>query len=152
MLARMHTPIGPLCLETDCGVLERLYLPQEAPDAPPPVPGSPEEAYFAQIYEYLLGRRRSFDIPTRLPCHFSPIRCLILQRIAAIPYGNTATYGQLGAPRAVGQVCASNPLPLIIPCHRVLPVQNAPGHYRGGSDLKRFLLQLEKKKKELPQS
>lgn len=143
MLVRLQTIIGPLCLETDSGKLIRVYLPTEAPEAPPPPYNSPEEAFFAQINEYLLGQRRHFDIPVQLPARTTPAQQRILQHLAAIPYGSTATYGSLGPARAVGQVCATNPLPLIIPCHRVVPVRNAPGQYRGGTELKRFLLQIE---------
>lgn len=143
MLVRLQTIIGPLCLETEACKLIRVYLPPEAPAAPSPIPNSPEESYFAQINEYLLGKRRCFDIPVRIPDRTTPTQHLILQRLAAIPYGSTATYGSLGPARVVGHVCATNPLPIIIPCHRVVPVCNAPGQYRGGAELKRFLLQLE---------
>lgn len=143
MLVRRHTIIGPLCLETKGAKLVRVYLPTEAPEAPRPTPGSAEAAYLEQIDEYLLGHRRHFDIPVQLPAHITRTGQLILQRIAAIPYGRTATYGSLGPARVVGHVCATNPLPLIIPCHRVVPAHRAPGQYRGGTELKRFLLQLE---------
>ena len=143
MLVRRQTIIGPLCLETMGSTLVRLYLPTEAPHAPLPTPGGAAAAYFEQIDEYLLGRRRHFDIPVLLPPHITRTGKLILQRIAAIPYGCTATYGSLGPARVVGHICATNPLPLIIPCHRVVPAHHAPGQYRGGTELKCSLLHLE---------
>lgn len=157
MLTGQWTSIGRIVLQTHCGILRHLYLPHEAPAAPPPLPNSPESHFFAQISEFLSGKRNHFTIPTQLPA-YSPIRLSILEKVAAIPYGATATYGSLGPARVVGNVCANNPLPLIIPCHRVIPAHNYPGQYRGGVQLKRVLLQLEQgllsvtDKKELPEA
>lgn len=134
--------IGRLTLETVGGRLLRLWLPCEAPKAFPAEPGSLEEEIFRQLRAYLSGKLFRFDLPlASIPG--TPLQQNISRAIAALPYGKTATYSQLGPARTVGHVCALNPLPLIIPCHRVVPRHGAPGAYRGGTELKRRLLQLE---------
>lgn len=149
MLTSKQLSIGTIGIETAGGHITRLFLPGEAPPAPPPQPGSLEEQAFAQLEEYLQGKRHRFDLPLA-PATGTPLQREILQRIAAIPYGSTATYGSLGPARVVGQVCAANPLPLLIPCHRVIPKQNPPGAYRGGTAMKAQLLSLESIFKDLP--
>jgi methylated-DNA-[protein]-cysteine S-methyltransferase len=101
-----------------------------------------------QIAEYFAGRRRRFDLP------LAPARTAFQERVRKamldIPYGQTRTYGELahsagGAPRAVGQACGANMLPLVVPCHRVV-ASTGLGGYSGGKGLatKRFLLALER--------
>lgn len=101
-----------------------------------------------QVQEYLAGTRRAFSVPTDL--NATDFAYSVLTRVAAIPYGATRTYGQIArelgnpkAARAVGTANARNPLPLIIPCHRVI-ASNGLGGYGGGLDMKRRLLALEK--------
>jgi methylated-DNA-[protein]-cysteine S-methyltransferase len=101
-----------------------------------------------QLGEYFSGRRRSFDLP--LEPDGTPTELRVWQLMAEIPYGETRTYGALGkdlalAPRAVGQACGRNPLPIFIPCHRVVGSNGALGGYSGGegAETKRRLLQLE---------
>lgn len=134
--------IGRLTLETEGGVLQRLWLPCEAPEAAPPAPGSLEENIFRQLRAYLAGKLQRFDLPCA-PVPGTPLQQAISRAIAAVPYGQTAAYSQLGPARVVGHVCALNPLPLIIPCHRIIPLHGAPGCYRGGKALKQHLLRLE---------
>ena len=74
----------------------------------------------------------------------------VFRELARVPYGHTTTYKELAAKvgnpkavRAVGGACANNPLPLLVPCHRVLRADGGLGGYRGGSEAKRFLLELE---------
>jgi O-6-methylguanine DNA methyltransferase len=100
-----------------------------------------------QISEYLAGERKSFDLPFELES--TPFRKEVLFEVARIPYGETRTYKELAvtlgrpkAARAVGSANARNPLPLIIPCHRVV-AGNGLGGYGGGLDMKRRLLRLE---------
>lgn len=141
--------IGTISIETAGGYITRLFLPCEAISAPPPPPNSIAERAFQQLEEYLQGKRHTFNLPLSLTgC--TPLQKEILQRIAAIPYGKTATYSSLGPPRMVGHTCAINPLPLFIPCHRVVPKQNPPGQYRGGAVLKKRLLSLETLFEDLP--
>lgn len=105
----------------------------------------------AQLQEYLAGRRRSFD----LAIDWSILTLFqeeVLRLVCAIPYGQTRTYQQLadeldkpGAARAVGQANATNPIPLIIPCHRVLGSDGGLHGYggAGGVETKAWLLALE---------
>lgn len=130
-------------MEVEAERVRRLWLPCELPAAVEC--GDPQgiaaEAV-AQVQAYLEGRLRVFDLPLA-PLPGTELQRRILERIAAVPYGGTATYGSLGPARVVGHVCATNPLPLIIPCHRILPAHGALGRYRGGTELKRRLLDLE---------
>lgn len=146
MAYRFDTPIGTLALETDAAGLRRIWLPCELPaqTAPEPPDDLAQEAA-AQITAYLQGRLRVFDLPLG-PLPGTPLQQRILAAIASVPYGCTATYGTLGPARVAGHVCATNPLPLVIPCHRILPAHGTtthPGRYRGGAELKRRLLVLE---------
>ncbi|MFL0578981.1 methylated-DNA--[protein]-cysteine S-methyltransferase [Dietzia sp. 179-F 9C3 NHS] len=115
---------------------------------PDPAAGVLDDAT-GQIVEYLDGRRRAFDLPldTALSTGF---RGQVQAHLATIPYGHTATYTQLatdlgrpGAVRAVGTACATNPLPLVWPCHRVLRSDGGLGGFRGGLEVKQRLLALE---------
>ncbi len=139
----LETAIGRISLDCTEHAVCALHLPGDAVAAPPPAPGSPAERAFRQIAEYLRRERRCFSLPVQLPEDLSPFARQILHSITAIPYGCTATYGSLGPARAVGRICASNPLPLLIPCHRVIPAANPPGNYQGGTELKTRLLNLE---------
>ncbi len=102
-----------------------------------------------ELDEYFAGRRRTFDITLdwRLSKGF---RSVVLHALPDISYGNTASYaavanlaGNPKAVRAVGSACATNPLPVIVPCHRVVRSDGAMGGYLGGVDAKRTLLDLE---------
>ncbi len=103
-----------------------------------------------ELDEYFSGRRRSFDVPLdwRLSAGF---RRTVLNHLAAdIGYGHTATYAKVAqlagnpkAIRAVGTACATNPLPVVVPCHRVVRTDGGIGGYLGGVEAKRTLLTLE---------
>ena len=102
----------------------------------------------AQLVEYLEGRRVEFDLPLDWSAADDEQRQILeILRVAA-PYGQTITYGELGAlagvddAREVGVVMARNPLPLVVPCHRVVAADGLGG-YGGGVELKRRLLELE---------
>ena len=110
--------------------------------------GSINQKAEKEIKSYLDGKLTKFTI--KLDVDGTPFQQKAMRKIGSIPYGKTMTYGEIarllgnpGAARAVGSVNARNPLPIIIPCHRVLAV-NGLGGYAGGLDLKRFLLDLEK--------
>jgi methylated-DNA-[protein]-cysteine S-methyltransferase len=101
-----------------------------------------------QILDYFAGRLRAFDLP--LAPAGSPFQRFLWRALEDIPYGETRSYGAIAhlldsAPRAVGQACRRNPLPLLIPCHRVLAAGGKLGGYSGGDGLatKRHLLRLE---------
>jgi methylated-DNA-[protein]-cysteine S-methyltransferase len=102
-----------------------------------------------ELDEYFDGRRRSFDVPLdwRLAAGF---RRTVLHHLPEIGYGHTASYvavarlaGHPKAFRAVGSACATNPLPVIVPCHRVVRADGGMGGYLGGAEAKRTLLTLE---------
>jgi len=101
-----------------------------------------------QLDEYFFEGRKKFDIAFKIsPTNF---RLKVYQEMQKIPYGKSITYsdlaGKVGSPkafRAVGTACGKNPLPLIIPCHRV-KAQSGLGGFTGGLDIKRFLLNLER--------
>jgi methylated-DNA-[protein]-cysteine S-methyltransferase len=156
----LDTPAGTLLLAaTDQGVVRIAYavqnhsavLQQLADRVSPRVlhaPGRLDEAS-RQIEEYFAGRRTRFELPLdwRLSKGF---RRDVLGRLPDIGYGRTESYAQLaaaaGSPRAVravGTACATNPLPVVVPCHRVIRSDGTPGGYAGGPDAKRVLLALE---------
>ena len=102
-----------------------------------------------QLTEYFAGERREFALP--LAPSGTPFRRRVWQAMQAIPYGQTRSYGDLAraldsAPRAVGGACGANPIPLVIPCHRVVGAGGALGGFSGGAgcDTKRQLLALER--------
>ncbi|MDT5233384.1 MAG: methylated-DNA-[protein]-cysteine S-methyltransferase [Mycobacterium sp.] len=108
------------------------------------------DAVAHQLDEYFSGRRHSFDVP--LDWQLSKgFRRTVLRHLAVdIDYGTTASYGTLarlsGSPkavRAVGTTCATNPIPVVVPCHRVVRADGTLGGYRGGPAAKRALLDLE---------
>jgi methylated-DNA-[protein]-cysteine S-methyltransferase len=107
------------------------------------------DAAAREIDEYFAGKRRAFslDLDWRLSAGF---RAIVLQHLPDIAYGHTASYatvaGMAGRPkavRAVGTACATNPLPVVVPCHRVIRSDGSTGGYLGGSDAKAALLELE---------
>lgn len=102
-----------------------------------------------ELEEYLTGTRTRFDLPLDLALT-SGFRREVVRHLPEIPYGHTATYAAVaalaGSPRAVravGTACATNPLPLVVPCHRVVRSDGARGQYVGGAEAKGWLLDLE---------
>ena len=136
------SPLGRIVLgATDAGLV-RVGLPVEDEDA---VLGDARR----QLDEYFTGRRRTFDVVLDW-CLTAGFRRDVLRATAAIPFGRTATYREIaaraGSPaafRATGSALATNPLPIVVPCHRVLPSGGGVGQYRGGADAKQHLLSLE---------
>lgn len=103
-----------------------------------------------ELEEYFARRRRVFDLRLDLSLSHG-FRRLVQQRLADIGYGQTASYRQVAeragnpkAARAVGTACATNPLPVVLPCHRVLRADGSLGGYAGGAEAKAILLSLEK--------
>lgn len=107
-----------------------------------------------QIVEYAAGKRRRFQTPldwSLVSGHSLGFQRRVLGELAKVRFGHTLSYGELasrvgkpGAARAVGGVMAKNPIPLVVPCHRVLAAGNKIGGFGGGLPLKRALLSLEK--------
>lgn len=144
----MITEIGRVGLAGEDGVLRQVVLPgADAPDGwIEDVQAFPEAA--GQVRAYLEGRRTRFDVAHE--ARGSAFQRAVWEQVAKIPFGHTATYGELaravgdpGAARAVGAANGANPLPLVIPCHRVVGVGGDLVGYGGGLALKRWLLALE---------
>ncbi|MDY6768904.1 MAG: methylated-DNA--[protein]-cysteine S-methyltransferase [Candidatus Nanohaloarchaea archaeon] len=102
----------------------------------------------AALEQYLQGEPVEFDHPVDLG-DLSPFNRKILEEVRKIPYGETRTYqevadmfGNPGAVQAIGQACKNNPVPIIIPCHRVV-AEDGIGGYKYGEDVKRALLEME---------
>jgi methylated-DNA-[protein]-cysteine S-methyltransferase len=102
-----------------------------------------------ELDEYFAGRRRAFDIPLDWSL-IGPFGARVLHVTSEIPYGGVLSYTEVateaGSPRgsrAAGNALGANPIPIVIPCHRVLRAGGALGGYGGGLDRKRYLLELE---------
>ena len=145
----LDTPIGRLVLEADGDVLIGVRLPNERRhgrrDADDVLPILKETA--TQLDEYFAGERTEFDLHMELDG--TPFQREVWAELARIHYGETISYGELArrvgrpkGPRAVGQANGRNPIPIILPCHRVL-ASNGIGGYGGGLKVKRALLALE---------
>jgi len=107
------------------------------------------DAAARELDEYFTRQRRAFDLPLDLSLS-TGFRRLVQRRLPEIGYGQTRTYRQVAdlvgnpkAVRAVGTACATNPLPVVVPCHRVLRADGTPGGYVGGPGAKNALLSLE---------
>jgi methylated-DNA-[protein]-cysteine S-methyltransferase len=158
---RHDSPLGALALGATREGLVRVALPGEEEQAmldelaariSPRVLCAGHESLTRarrQLDEYFARRRRRFDVPLdwQLARGF---RRAVLHATARIPYGQTASYREIareaGSPRAfraAGSALARNPLPILVPCHRVLPASGALGQYRGGPQIKAALLRLE---------
>ena len=108
-----------------------------------------------QLDQYFRGRRRSFDVAVDLS-PLSPFQRRVLTATARVPYGTVSTYARVAATagsekasRAAGQALGANPIPIVVPCHRILASDGTLGGYSGGLDAKRRLLALERG--EVPQ-
>jgi len=158
--ATTESPFGPLLLATTPKGLVRVGLPNQDADGllldlatrvSPRVLEAPAQLDQArrELDLYFEGRLTEFDLPLdwRLSKDF---RRKVLRAIARIPYGQTRSYTQIAtragnerAVRAAGTACGTNPLPLVVPCHRVLRSGGALGGYGGGLPMKEGLLRLE---------
>lgn len=156
----IDSPIGPLLLAATVDGLVKVSFQLQGRDVllqwlaehlSPRVLEAPErlDESARQLDEYFNKKRHTFNLPMdfRLAHGF---RREVLGQLQAIPYGGTASYGtvakDIGNPqavRAVGTACALNPLPLVIPCHRVVRSDGSEGAYAGGATAKHYLLQLE---------
>ena len=141
----MQSPIGLLTIEETDGAITALRFGGETV-SPPPTPLLQRAAQ--QLTEYFDARRRTFDLPLRP--QGTVFQQAAWSALCAIPYGQTRTYAQqaaaIGNPkacRAVGMANHCNPLPLFIPCHRVIGAGGKLTGYAGGLAIKRFLLELE---------
>lgn len=138
------SPIGPLALFEADGAIVALdwgWLPENE-DSPLLLKAR------EQLEEYFDGKRKSFDLP--LAPHGTEFQKKVWAALEKIPLGSTLSYGQLAeqlgtSPRALGGACGRNPIPVIIPCHRILATNGGLGGYSGidGIETKQFLLRHE---------
>lgn len=144
----VDSPIGPLTLadETDCGALTAIRFGDEGGADGSEVLVRAQR----QLEEYFRGERTRFDLP--LQPKGTPFQLAVWQALTEIPYGETASYGDVaravGRPkafRAVGMANHCNPIPIIVPCHRVIGSDGRLTGYAGGLEIKRALLELEQK-------
>lgn len=156
----IDTPVGELLLAATTGGLVRVAFTRDGHDAvlatlagavSPRILRAPKrlDAVSHQLDEYFARRRTAFDVPLDLRLS-KGFRRAVLAHLPEIPYGRTESYAEVaaaaGSPRAVravGSACATNPLPVVVPCHRVVRSDGSFGGYAGGPDAKRTLLTLE---------
>lgn len=156
----VDSPVGTLLLAATTTGVVRVAFEREDLDAvlerlattiSPRILAAPRrlDPLATQLEEYFAHRRRSFDVPLDLSLS-SGFRRQVLTHLRDIGYGKTASYATVAAAvdnpravRAVGTACATNPLPLVIPCHRVVRSGGGIGQYVGGIDNKQRLLELE---------
>jgi len=147
MNALLTSPLGPLYVEADEHGLTKLYTDGHRLHAD----AGPDDGTFAEVQkqldEYYSGERTEFDLP--LSEHGTPFELAVWARLRRIPYGETATYGELArelgsVPRAVGRANGRNQISIIVPCHRVIGADGSLTGYAGGLSAKRSLLEHER--------
>ncbi|MBX9635101.1 MAG: methylated-DNA--[protein]-cysteine S-methyltransferase [Magnetospirillum sp.] len=141
-----NSPVGPLTLFEDDGHIVAVEWGWP-PDSTEPLSPLLERAR-DQLEAYFEGRLKEFDLP--LAPTGTAFQMKVWQALSRIPFGTTRSYAELAAelgtaPRALGGACGRNPLPILIPCHRVLGANRSLGGYSGmdGVETKRLLLKLE---------
>jgi methylated-DNA-[protein]-cysteine S-methyltransferase len=158
MPERLHTvmdsPVGVLTLVATDGVLSGLFMVDQRHRPPTQAFGDPDPTPFPEVVEqleaYFAGGRTSFDLD--LAAEGTPFQREVWAALRRIPYGHTASYGQIaagigrpGASRAVGLANGANPIGIIVPCHRVVGSTGKLTGYGGGLERKQLLLDLEKR-------
>ena len=144
----VDSPVGRLALEAEHDVLTRVRWSGEAEPAPAPARDPVLREAARQLDLYFARRLTRFDLP--LAARGTDFQERVWAAMSGIPYGETATYGGLAmalgsGPRAVGMACGRNPIPIVVPCHRVLASGGRAGGFSGGRGLptKRQLLAIE---------
>ncbi len=145
------SPLGPLTLVGGAAGLTALHFPGEAPELDEDARSAASLADAArQLDEYFAGRREGFDLAVSLGG--TPFQRAVWDALRAIPSGATTTYaalaralGRPAAVRAVGAAVGRTPVPIVVPCHRVLGSDGSLTGYRGGLERKRALLDLERR-------
>jgi methylated-DNA-[protein]-cysteine S-methyltransferase len=150
----VETPVGELFVAaTERGLCRISYTVEGQDEAVARIFGvrvlrAPLAEVRRELDEYFAGTRRVFDLP--LDLRVPPFHEAVLAELARVPYGRTDTYGHLAslvgrprAARAVGTVMNRNPIPIVLPCHRILGANGSLTGYGGGLEAKRALLELE---------
>jgi methylated-DNA-[protein]-cysteine S-methyltransferase len=148
----MASPVGTLLLTGDGTHLKQIHF-QSGPQRLAPrdewvAASEPFEPVLNQLSEYFAGRRREFDLA--LAPEGTGFQHLVWRALTEIPYGETVSYGELArrignprASRAVGLANGANPLPIVVPCHRVIGADGSLTGFGGGLEIKQRLLRLE---------
>jgi methylated-DNA-[protein]-cysteine S-methyltransferase len=153
-----ESPVGPLLLAGDASGLRLVSFESSKHAAPPQADWKQDRAPFAevirQLQAYFRGELRQFDVPLALEGTEFQLR--VWNTLQEIPYGETISYLQLAdrignpkAVRAVGLANGSNPIPIIIPCHRVIGSDGSLMGFGGGLSTKKMLLELESRQLSL---
>jgi methylated-DNA-[protein]-cysteine S-methyltransferase len=148
------SPVGDLFIaETNAGLCRISYTIDDQDEQLARVFGArvlrvPLDVVHRELDEYFEGKRRDFDLP--LDLRVAEFNEAVLHELARVPYGRLETYGGLAAKvgrpkaaRAVGTVMNRNPIPIVLPCHRIVGANGSLTGYAGGLDIKRQLLELE---------
>lgn len=149
----LETPIGRLLIAGDEAGIRHIAFPSGRQEMRPQPAWREDDVVLAparaQLSEYFAGGLRDFDLP--LAPRMTPFQRRVLEELRKVPYGMTVSYGELArrvgnpkASRAVGMANGRNPLPIIIPCHRVVGSNGALTGFGGGLDTKRWLLEWER--------
>ena len=141
-VASIH--FGPEPREAELRRLVRVFGPGIVPDR------KRTSALDRELDQYFEGRRKAFQIPVDLR-GITPFQLRVLRATSRLPYGEVATYASIAkragndrASRATGAAVGSNPIPIVVPCHRVIASDGTLGGYGGGLEMKRRLLALER--------
>jgi methylated-DNA-[protein]-cysteine S-methyltransferase len=148
----LSSPVGELLLAGDTDGLRMVGFQEGAHPTKPPLDWQEDPRPFkqaiAQLREYFAGKRREFDLP--LVPEGTAFQLKVWNALRTIPYGKTWSYGELArrirkpkASRAVGAANGQNPIPIIVPCHRVIGANGSLTGFGGGLKIKRILLELE---------
>jgi methylated-DNA-[protein]-cysteine S-methyltransferase len=159
--APFDTPLGEATVAATERGLVRVMLPNEdrdgalerlAREVSPRILEAPArvDRVRRELDEYFAGRRRAFDVDVDLQLAHGPFYRRVIEQLREIDFGDTLTYAEVAARagnaravRAAGTACGSNPVPIVVPCHRVVRTGGDLGNYGGGPEMKRFLLELE---------
>ena len=149
----LESPIGPLLIAGDQEFIRQILFPRKGVARRPepdwsPEPSAPVLEAARQLREYFDRRRTDFDLP--LAPEGTEFQRGVWKRLQGIPYGHTISYGELArrvgnpkASRAVGAANGANPIPIVIPCHRVIGANGKLTGFGGGLPVKESLLRLE---------
>lgn len=147
----ISTPIGAVTVSTSALGVCRIEFGSAVASSPEVADGSADhlEVALTQLREYFDGDRRSFTVPIDRSGRIG-FRGDVLRALEDVGYGEVVTYGDLAgragserAARAVGTAMATNPIPILVPCHRVIRSGGRLGHYGAGDAAKQWLLRLE---------
>jgi methylated-DNA-[protein]-cysteine S-methyltransferase len=146
----VESPVGPLLLCSDGQALTQVvFSPFDPPEGEPDDADPILVAARQQLKEYFAGERREFELP--LAPHGTEFQRRVWAALREIPYASTTSYGEIArrlelgsrGARAVGLANGSNPIPIVVPCHRVIGADGSLTGYGGGLDRKRTLLAVE---------